>query len=475
MRALYRQMHNLPSSAATPVRTTHLYVKLHPEDTTQFSMIVDDTVINAFPYPLDYELIGQGNYVQPTEDTGWVYAVVPVNWSPLSTINHLLIDSCCIPEKQDEDLIEIENAALVELFGPGELPVPTRVMGKPKGYIKVQNTSTGQYDGMRRIKVVMNTLVRVAVTYTNDNGYYEYNGWSFVTNVNYSIMFENIHDFKVWNHHNGFTSVLQDAMCLGKHSPQGYSYNILVSDFNWRAATICNAASVYYNHLWKGTDLNIGRPVGGLRIGYLPISGYIHSMTGHNWTACTPMWRHRIYSATEWYQYLAIYYVTLMGGLAIPDMMVWSDSWYTDTICSTIFHELAHVSHYRKVGNTYWDSLVANTISNSGYGDINNFPDYVGVAEMWAYYAEVNAYDFYKSHYDQLMPIHAGVPSGYWFRPDILQSLDNSIPDFEIHDIFECMTNTNTNHCTFRGEVLNRVPVSYHSVVVNAFNPLCPS
>ena len=92
MRALYRQKYNLPPSATTPVYTTHLYVKLHPEDTTQFSMIVDDTVINAFPFPLDYELIGQGNYVQPAEDSGWVYAVVPVDWLPLSKIPHLLID-----------------------------------------------------------------------------------------------------------------------------------------------------------------------------------------------------------------------------------------------------------------------------------------------------------------------------------------------------------------------------------------------
>ncbi len=451
------------------VQTTHLYVKLHPIDTTQFACIVDDTSINAFPYPLDYELIGEGNYVQPDSDTGWVYAVVPLGWAPLTSIPHILIDSCCIPNDNDNALLMVEEEELLKVLGPGG----DRVSGRPHGYIKVRNTSTGGQDGLRRAKVITNTIVRCRTTYTNDNGYYSFTGgWAYITNVNYTVLFENIHDFKVWNYFNNGSCILPNAISLGVHSPSGYSYTIEPNNvINWRAATICNAASVFYNHLWN--DLKIGRPIGGLRIGI-----YIQPENS-NWSACTPMFRHRIYNPSEWYQYLALAYVTMLGGLAIPDMLFLSGTDSSHHIYSTIFHELLHVSHYNQVKNsTYWDHLVANTILNSGYGDSVSRPDYVGVSEMWAYYAEMVAYNYYRNNYNSLMPdfFHHGIQpdEGHWFKPENLQELFNvGIPNLDLYTLFQCMTSTNINHCTFRQEIRNKVNSGYWPQVDACFNGLC--
>ena len=481
MRNAYIQEYGLPSGVSTPVHTTHLYVKLHPQDTAQLSKIVDDTTIDAFLYPLDYELIGRGHYNQPAEDTGWVYAVVPLGNAILANVQHILIDSCCIPDYSETDLIELENKLLLKVFGPGEEPIPSanddpempRVYGKPKGHIRVMNTSTGRVDPMRRVRVRLNTIVRCVSVYTNDNGYYEYTGFlSFITNVNYTVVFENRNNFKVWNNFDGFTSLLPDAMCLGIHNPNWHTDTVKTSDYSWGSATIFNAASVYYHHLWVEEAMNIGQPVNKLRIGYMPVVGV-------EWGGCTPMWHHRIYSPSEWYQYLALVYITAAGGFAVPDMMIWTPTDSSATIYKIVFHEMTHVSHYANVGNTYWSTFVRNTIANGDYGNGVSYTECVGVGEMWAYYAGIKAYKYYKSNYDNLMTDNfdrdylINLNNTYWFRPANLMYLDSIVQDVNPHLLFQCMTPTNVNHCTFRQEIKSRLDSTYWHTVDSLFYELC--
>ena len=49
-------------SESINIETTHLYIKLNPQDSVEMNYILEDSVLTLFPYPLDYELIGEGEY-----------------------------------------------------------------------------------------------------------------------------------------------------------------------------------------------------------------------------------------------------------------------------------------------------------------------------------------------------------------------------------------------------------------------------
>lgn len=80
-----------------PLVATHYYVKILPQDSTDVTRLVEDTSLCLFPYPLDYELIGEGMYELDSTDTAWVYTVVPVGYN-LSGLTYTVIDTCCIPD-----------------------------------------------------------------------------------------------------------------------------------------------------------------------------------------------------------------------------------------------------------------------------------------------------------------------------------------------------------------------------------------
>jgi hypothetical protein len=58
----------------------------------------------------------------------------------------------------------------------------------------------------------------------------------------------------------------------------------------------------------------------------------------------------------------------------------------TDEITEIFYHELAHASHYAKVGNSYWTSYIAYIVANNGYGSANsNGSGRIAISEAWAY------------------------------------------------------------------------------------------
>ena len=120
----------------------------------------------------------------------------------------------------------------------------------------------------------------------------------------------------------------------------------------------------------------------------------------------------------------------------------------TGGVYSTTFHELAHASHYRKVGSSYWIKYINYVIT---YGSFSSSPyggggghnaEYCGIGEMWGNY-------FAAVCMNQEIPGSEGVELYLikhrdWYNPGFLLDVDN-ISDITTAEIFSCLTSsTNT-------------------------------
>ena len=102
-------------SESINIETTHLYIKLNPQDSVEMNYILEDSVLALFPYPLDYELIGEGEYEVEENATPELYTVIPVEHKLNENIKFEILEECFIPEDYDEnpDLAKLEIEALL--------------------------------------------------------------------------------------------------------------------------------------------------------------------------------------------------------------------------------------------------------------------------------------------------------------------------------------------------------------------------
>lgn len=87
--------------------------------------------------------------------------------------------------------------------------------------------------------------------------------------------------------------------------------------------------------------------------------------------------------------------VWVVARFVIPDIIIKANaSQGTDGVYYTTFHELAHASHYKKVGNGYWRKYIDKIIDNQlfhastapyGSGRGNNH-ELVGLGEAWGFH-----------------------------------------------------------------------------------------
>jgi len=77
------------------IYATHLYVQLFPSDSSDMNRILADTTLHLFPYPLDYEIEGEGSFEVQEGETPEVYTVVPVGYD--FPVDYKVIDECFIP------------------------------------------------------------------------------------------------------------------------------------------------------------------------------------------------------------------------------------------------------------------------------------------------------------------------------------------------------------------------------------------
>jgi len=91
-----------PSSINDIVITaTDLYVRFLPQDSAQYKLLMNDSTLTLFDFPLDYEIKQNGDYYLDPTVTGnytWLYTRVPVGYEPPTGITYEILADLFIME-----------------------------------------------------------------------------------------------------------------------------------------------------------------------------------------------------------------------------------------------------------------------------------------------------------------------------------------------------------------------------------------
>ena len=410
-----------PTRATVDVPVSDYYVRFLPESEEEFNRIADMGV-ELLDYPMDREILKDGDYYHdpslPDGAITWQYAVVPSDFDFPQGIRYEILDECFIPDEEDQtrcpgdyDWAAVERMAF-EITGNGDMLEPqTRAKRKPSGTIRIVDDKlrTGKTVGVAGVKMVANVFVKIATTYTDENGNYQFST-KFSAKPRYRICFKNKVGFSI-----GLNLILVPASIstLGKASSEGIDRVIdKYSDATlFRRCVVNNAA---YDYFKKCQTSGVAMPPKNLRFWILNILKPSSTLMMHH-------------GALLDYKLVSKYlgkYASLVR-LFAPDITIGSkekNGNYSELYTTTV-HEMSHASHYKNVGNDYWRNYAMyiltsfiNTGETYGTGHGEN-AGYCEVGEMWAYYME-NA--LYKDRYGK--NYNSGL--NYWFKPQIFAELE---------------------------------------------------
>ena len=284
----------------------------------------------------------------------------------------------------------------------------------PSGRITIVDAKAngGKPVGVAGVKVSCNSFVKFDSAYTDRDGYYSMSK-KFSAKLRYRLIFQNAKGFSI-----GLNLILVPASVstLGKSDPAGV--NVTVTDKSdgklFRRCVVNNAAYEYYARCAK-EDLNLTSPPSDLRIWIFKDFEASSAVMLH----------HDALLSNDLIAGFLGNYAVLIKAL-LPDITIGtSDREDYASIYSSVCHELAHASHFAKVGTGYWNSYITYIISSyvlSGgmtYGDgAGEGAGHCEVGEMWAYYLESR---MYKDRYGGSMPSFG---TSFWFYPQIFRYLD---------------------------------------------------
>lgn len=452
-------------SGDVEVRTTDLYVRFLPATQAEYDTL-SARGLRMLDHPMDYEIKVEGDWYHdpdvPEGQITWQYAVVPVDFE-FPDIRYEVIDECCLIENDAAtkscdgvDWESVERQAYM-LTGNGQMLAPQSKADavRPKGRITIvdKHYNSGKAIGVSGVMVSCNSFVKTDDAYTDKNGYYEMSK-KFTADLNYRIIFDNKEDFSI-----GLNLVLVPASVsnLGKSSPAGLNKTINKDsgDILFKRCAVNNAVYDYIQRCSRN-DLNLTPPPAGLRIWILHNLKYSGAVMMHQGALLDNSLFKTFLG--EYAGLIRIFFPDLALGLK-------NDDDYRD-IYSTTCHHLAHSSHFRKVGVTYWNAYLKYRIkaltTGKSYGDGKGTgAGHCEVAEMWAYYMESL---MYKGRYGGDFPSFG---NGYWFKPEILRELHRN--GFTSSNIFSALDNDVDSKDDLEKELIQQYS-SKRSKIVLAFD-----
>jgi len=416
------------------VNPTHYYIKINPNTLEQLEMLDnldnsdDENVPILHDYPLDYEILQEGDYyVYPTDENDIyhsAYTLIPIDYQFSIPVPYIVLSEIYEPSEEeydvetvalffagwrddleaDEIFINEENLSeyLVNLLEEPEEGTPgmgNRLFGKryrPHGCIKVENTddvatvfqenSTDTMEPLQQARISIGRNFFWKYTYTDDYGCFsspkKYRGkvrirakWR-----GYTATIR-----KTWNEVLGLW--VSDHLMTITRGNNGITKNIMHNEPH----TGIGGIDLQGGHLWfKGTVHN------GLRkyIDFSNTNGIYHTVNYANvWSwakgkdSSAPMLNKykqlaymssiaNIGQANFWH---ALLNGIIGNGIALvpphlrPDLIlgglnkkkiVGNSRANTVRIHQTVFHESGHFSHVLKTGAWYWAQVFSGEISN---------------------------------------------------------------------------------------------------------------
>jgi hypothetical protein len=416
---------NVYGKTPPPFGITHLYVKFSPVDFSELD-ILEQEDIDLFDYPLDRELVTEGDYYEQPgkgpEDIPDFYAVVESNYVFPQGIKVDVIAKMHIPANDPA----LENEALKltnTLLDNGLLGVksePPRQANQvspaadcshnPSGRIMVQQNlhndhSTHPVPGVR---IVIRRLFKTERLYTDVNG-------EFKSKKYYRNKYTIVAKFKNENAHISRTRPKRifeqffpvkinfgkwdNLDCLHQFNIEHVSQTGTVATSHWCAATTHHAVWDFHKLC---RDFTIASPPSKLKI---ILSSKKPSSHGNTYmmqsimkdntaafiagealligslTAMNPLTGVAVIAVTEFLRRRSpdIYY----GYGGDPSFLT------TDRYNELVMHELAHASHYSVVGTVWWAKFGLAEATNKGEGTYGGCcsekAGRIALGEGWAY------------------------------------------------------------------------------------------
>lgn len=407
------------------VKTTDLYVRFLPKNEAEYKFL-ESLDLTMTDYPLDYEIVKEGDWYHdpevPEGSMTWQYAVVPPDFN-FPDIEYEIIDECHLAENLTDtkayegiDWEEVERQAFI-MTGNEEMLQPQTKGSKvyPSGRITIvdEHFNGGTPVGVAGVRVSCNTFIKFAHSYTDKDGYYKMSK-KYSSKPRYRLVFKNVKGFSI-----GFNLLLVPASVstLGKASPGGVNVTVTKNSESklFKRCVVNNAAYDYYTRC-ASEDLNLSMPPKDIRIWIF-----------HKLKASSAVMLH--HGAVVDMGLVS----SFLGDFAplikifLPDITLGlnADKDYR-SIYSTVCHELAHASHFSKVGTSYWNKyilyILGSYISTGGmtYGDgKGSNSGYCEIGEMWAYYLESK---MYHERYGGSYPTFG---TSFWFYPQIFRYLED--------------------------------------------------
>ncbi len=448
------------------VSTTDLYVRFLPANQDEFDLLKASGV-ELLDHPLDYEILREGDwYRDPSvgeEEITWQYAVVPKDFE-FPDIRHQVLHECYIaahdPSTKADglDWEAVERKAYEITGNAGMLASPLVTKAdrvNPAGRITIvdEEANGGKPVGVAGVMVSCNAFVKFARAYTDRDGYYSMDR-QFSSRLRYRLVFKNEKNFAI-----GFNLILVPASVstLGKAEPSGVSLNVTADSEGklFRRCVVNNAVYDYIGRCGK-EDMNISAPPADLRLWIMNGLENCSSPMIHQGAVVS----HALIAG-----FLGVY--SPLVKLFAPDITLGTSGKASyRRIWSDTVHELAHSSHYAKVGNGYWNKYVEYILrsfvsSGSTYGTgKEDGAGYCAVGEMWAYYLESV---MHKDRYGGYVPDSG---ESFWFKPQILKYLDERGVGRDV--IFGAMSGDVTSVTSLRDAIVKACPEK-RTVIEQAF------
>lgn len=439
------------------VEETHIYVRFLPRDDAQLSALTA-LGLELSDHPFDYKILKEGDYYHdpalPEEAITWQYAVVDRRFVFPEGIRYEILDHCYIPDSEatraadpDIDWDAVEREAF-RLTGNGDLLLPgTRGESvQPEGRITIvdDRLDGGKPFGVAGVRVMANVFVRFGVAYTDRDGYYKI-GKKFSARPRYRLVFKNARKFAI-----GVNKIIIPASVstLGRGEPSGMDVTVTAASER-KLFCRCVVNNAVYDYIGRcgEADMDITAPPTDLRIWIFQQIDASSAVMVHHGAVLGMDVIGDFVGGLSW-----------LVKLFAPDITIGAKGHndYASLYSSTV-HELAHASHYAKVGDAYWNhyvSYIARSYMSSGgktYGDgTETDAGYCEVGESWAYYLESK---LYAARYGGSMPPFG---TSWWFYPQIFRLLDER--GFTRAELFAALKAEVNSRDALQKELLNLYP-----------------
>ena len=443
-----QEVYDIYSEPQVTLAATDLYVKFMPKDSVELHTLKYEYNLELFDYTLDIELASGEIYENPDlpeNHLTWVYTTVDPDFVFPTGISYEILEECYIPADGETvgiptraGEVNVEDAAFALMGYDEAASVETRSVATPQGTIRVYDNDNSSYVPVKGVKVRCHRLVKWATAYTDENGTYTMNK-SFRYKPHYAVVFDNIKDFDIWGN---WGPIARANYNMGWQSNTGYSVNIGYNSYAWQWAVVNNAAYEYYQmceqtgilkppaalKIWVWNNVS-GSSAPMLRritdpIGYngnSPWASFFINMCGYGLTA------------TLLNQTLKI----VLPDVTIGTLYSNNSRMGYEAIYDTVNHELAHSSHFSKVGSPFWSKYVSYIMTYGAYGDDDsgNNAQLCAIGEMWGYFMG------HTQALEKFEPTSTDAPDTVetWIYPQVFWEI-YSTNTLSKKQIFDCLT-----------------------------------